>query len=182
MITKKLAAITNAFILCIFIIPQTLFAIELTWEVCFNGCIETLGEIWEDIVNLFLHKGHSTSMPIHSSWACNSALQCGHFVINSAITAFLFLLKREQKKRHIPKKCPFLRLRRRCKKHISKCAVQNIHGHTDSKYFLQSSIFEVVIQEWTFTISLPNFLFSYRFCLLIPLLFFRKCNTHSVWL
>ena len=29
----------------------------------------------------------------------------------------------EQKKRHIPKKCPFLRLRRRCKKHISKCAV-----------------------------------------------------------
>ena len=69
-----------------------------------------------------------------------------------------------KKKRHIPKKCPFLRLRRRCKKHISKCAVQNIHGHTDSKYFLQSSIFEVVIQEWTFTISLPNFLFSNCFC------------------
>ena len=36
----------------------------------------------------------------------------------------------------------------------------NIHGHTDSKCFLQSSIYEVVIQEWTFTISLPNFLFS----------------------
>ena len=45
-----------------------------------------------------------------------------------------------------------------------------IHGHTDSKYFLQSSIYEVVIQEWTFTISLPNFLFSYSF-LFIPQLF-----------
>ena len=45
------------------------------------------------------------------------------------------------------------------KTHIEMCRA-NIHGHTDSKYFLQSSIYEVVIQEWTFTISLPNFLFS----------------------
>ena len=45
------------------------------------------------------------------------------------------------------------------KTHIEMCRA-NIHGHTDSKYFLQSSICEVVIQEWTFTISLPNFLFS----------------------
>ena len=44
------------------------------------------------ITNILWHKGHSRSIPIHSSWTCKSLLQCGHFVINSAITAFLFLL------------------------------------------------------------------------------------------
>ena len=46
----------------------------------------------------------------------------------------------------------------------------NIHGHTDSKCFLQSSIYEVVIQEWTFTISLPKFFIQWSF-----LLFYLKC-------
>ena len=42
-----------------------------------------------------------------------------------------------------------------------------LHGHTDLKSMLYHvSFFEVVVQEWTFTISLPNFLFSdLYFCL-----------------
>ena len=35
-----------------------------------------------------------------------------------------------------------------------------MHGHTDSKSILQYAFFEVPVQRWTFTISLPNFLFS----------------------
>ena len=54
------------------------------------------------------------------------------------------------------------------KTHIEMCRV-NIHGHTDSKCFLQSSIYEVVIQEWTFTIRLPNF-YSVIF-----VVFYLKC-------
>ena len=35
------------------------------------------------------------------------------------------------------------------------------------KVYCNTPFFEVPVQRWTFTISLPNFLFSYRFCLLI---------------
>ena len=35
-----------------------------------------------------------------------------------------------------------------------------MHGHTDSKSILQYAFFEVPVQRWTFTISLPIFLFS----------------------
>ena len=58
------------------------------------------------------------------------------------------------------------------KTHIEMCRA-NTHGHTDSKSFLQSSICEVVIQEWTFTISLPIFIQLY-FCCQILLFLFRK--------
>ncbi len=68
-------------------------------------------------VKVLLHIGQSTSIPSHSSSTCKSLLQCGHFVINSAMTQFLFLLHFEQKKRHIPKKCPFLRLPQRYNTH-----------------------------------------------------------------
>ena len=56
------------------------------------------------------------------------------------------------------------------KTHIEMCRA-NIHGHTDSKCFLQSSICEVVIQEWTFTISLSNF-YSVIFVVILPQMFF----------
>ena len=61
------------------------------------------------------------------------------------------------------------------KTHIEMCRA-NIHGHTDSKCFLQSSIYEVVIQEWTFTISLPNFLFSFL-CLYLYCFFENATRT-----
>ena len=64
------------------------------------------------------------------------------------------------------------------KTHIEMCRA-NIHGHTDSKCFLQSSIYEVVIQEWTFTISLPIFLFS-DLCFYFYLkCFFRSTQCNS---
>ena len=67
------------------------------------------------------------------------------------------------------------------KTHIEMCRA-NIHGHTDSKCFLQSSIYEVVIQEWTFTISLPNFLFS-DLCFYFYLkCFSREYEMHSLLL
>ena len=84
-------------------------------------------------VKVLLHIGQSTSIPSHSSSTCKSFWQCGHFVINSAITAFLFLLKLEQKKRHIPKKCPFLRLPQRNKSTLDRNVPCYLHGHTDSK-------------------------------------------------
>ena len=63
------------------------------------------------------------------------------------------------------------------KTHIEMCRA-NIHGHTDSKCFLQSSIYEVVIQEWTFTISLPNFLFSdFYLCLYLYCFFGNATRT-----
>ena len=82
------------------------------------------------------------------------------------MTQFLFLLHFEQKKRHIPKKCPFLRLPQRNKSTLDRNVPCYLHGHTDSKNGFIYVFFEVVVQEWTFTISLPNFLFSdLYFCL-----------------
>jgi len=76
-----------------------------------------------------------------------------------------FTLKR-YKKRHIPKKCPFLRLPQRNKSTLDRNVPCYLHGHTDSKNGFIYVFFEVVVQEWTFTISLPNFLFSdLYFCL-----------------
>ena len=92
-------------------------------------------------VKVLLHIGQSTSIPSHSSSTCKSFWQCGHFVINSAITQFLFLLQFEQKKRHIPKKCPSLRLVQRCNIHKTGMCHAIIHGHTDSKSILQYAFF-----------------------------------------
>ena len=67
------------------------------------------------------------------------------------------MLNYEQKKEAHPEEVPIPAFTTTLQKtHIEMCRV-NIHGHTDSKCFLQSSIYEVVIQEWTFTIRLPNF-------------------------
>ena len=85
----------------------------------------------------------------------------------------------KQKKRHIPKKCRTLRLRQRCKKHKqAECAVQYIHGHTECKNFLQYAYFEFAVQSSTFTISLPNFLFSDLFCCFTSNYVFRNAPLH----
>ena len=78
---------------------------------------------------------------------------------HTEIPFFVFEQKKEAHSEEVPIPAFTTTLQ---KTHIEMCRAI-IHGHTDSKCFLQSSICEVVIQEWTFTISLPNFLFSYRY-------------------
>ena len=62
------------------------------------------------------------------------------------------------KKRHIPKKCPSLRLVLRCNIHIIGMCHTSKVCHADSKSILQHVFFEVPVQRWTFTISLPFFI------------------------
>ena len=47
----------------------------------------------------------------------------------------------EQKKRHIPKMCPSLRLVQRCNTHKTGMCHAIMHGHTDSKSVLQYAFF-----------------------------------------
>ena len=86
-----------------------------------------------------------------------------------------FVFKRLKKqKRHIPKKCPFLRLPQRNKSTLDRNVPCHLHGHTDSKSrSIYVYLFEVVVQEWTFTISLPNFLFS-DLCFSLPQMFLTE--------
>ena len=76
--------------------------------------------------------------------------------------------------------CPSLRLPQRYKHTYDRNVPCFIHGHSDYKnVFALRLICEVVVQRWTFTISLPNFLFSFCFFVYTSIVC-RKCNTHSV--
>ena len=81
-----------------------------------------------------------------------------------------------QKKRHIPKKCPFLCLPQRNKSTLDRNVLCYPYGHTDPKSgFIYVSLLKVVVLEWTFTISLPKFLFSDFF--ILPQMFLPGCKT-----